>query len=90
MEYNCGNIAERIFDRTEKPIIELNLSDDTDVIIVSNKLSRKRTATVSSPKQRRHKQPKASAPTPLLGDIHSASDSLGGRPSRRWKPTSKA
>ena len=42
-----------------------------------------------SPKQRRHKQLKISAPPPLPENTHSASDSLGRRPSRRRKPTTK-
>ena len=56
-------MAEQIIDRTEKLIVELDLS--TDMIVVADKPSPKRTVTVSSPKQRRYEQPKTSAPPPL-------------------------
>ena len=42
-----------------------------------------------SPKQRRYKQLKISASPSLSEDTYSASDSLGRRPSHRWKPTTK-
>ena len=90
MEYNCGNLAEWMINRTKKLIIKLDDSNNnTNTIVVANKQSWKRAATVLSLKQRRHKQLKTSAPPPLPENTHFASDSLGRRPSRRRKPTTK-
>ena len=76
-EYDCGNMEERIINRTERPIINIgDLNDDPEAIIdVDNKSDhhkpiitaitttiipkRKRAITKSSPKQRKHKQLKA-------------------------------
>ena len=73
-EYDCGNMEERIIDRTEKPIVDIgDSSEDPEATIDVDGESdhnepvvtvatttimpkRKRAATNSSPKQRKHKQ----------------------------------
>ena len=79
-EYDCGNLAERIIDRTEKSIIDVNdvdeVHEEADAIDVNSESDRdpantepttsthrKRAATLSSPKQRKHKQPKTTLPS---------------------------
>ena len=82
---NCGNMAERIVDRIDKPIVYVNTNSEP-----ATTHRRKRAATNTSPKQRRHKQPKKKSPP---SNTLSAIDSLNGeplrRPSRRQKPTFK-
>ena len=84
-DINCGNMAEQIIDRINKPIIYINTGSEP-----ATTRCRKRAATNTSPKQRRHKQPKKRSPP---SDALSATDSLGEepsrRPSRRQKPIFK-
>ena len=72
-EYNCGNMAERIIDRTEKPIVDCHRPSE----ITSAASQRKRTSTVTSPNQRRYKIAKTTQPNT------SNTGSVSGEPLRR-------
>ena len=58
-EYDCGNMAERIINRTEKPIVNCRKRSENTAAASR----RKRTATVTSPNQRRHKIAKTTQPS---------------------------
>ena len=95
-DYDCGNLAERIINGIEKPLIDVNDSADNNRESVEPALTitrRKRVATNSCPQQRKHKQAKRRALPLSLKDTLSATNSLGRgssrRPSRRREPTFK-
>ena len=116
MEYDCGNMAERIIDRTEQPVVGIGDLDEDDIAqldaameansesdiseplddeeepataTATTKIYRKRAATLSSPKQRKHKQLKTSAPPSAFEDTDSHGGEPSRRPSRRPMPTLK-
>ena len=81
-DIDCGNIAEQISDRVDKPII-IDTGSESDSVPSP---SRKRAATASSPKQPCKKATRAPSPPP---EDTSLTDNQDSQYSRRRKSTQR-